>query len=339
MSLRGARVWCALGVFALLRPPSLEAGPLRVPIIDLHVDLSYQYNYQGKPFESATGEFRARDLERAGVRGVVLPLYIPHDVSPAGPRLQDLEHSYARVFGALLKTPPYALPGCGRAAGKVSTWFSFEGAGPLAERPAELPVWVARGVRLFGLVHSYDNPLSGSSGEPGSRHKGLTTTGRELARRIVALGGVLDVSHASDRATDEMIEIGRQAGVPVVASHSNARALAPHARNLTDAQIRGLAATGGVVGLNLHQRFLARRGLAAELSDVVGQVRHIERLVGLEHLALGTDYEGGIRPVPGLGNIGELQTLADALRVEGLAEREIEQIFYKNALRVLCPPR
>lgn len=339
MNWRRLPVWCALGAIAALTPPSLEAGPARVPIVDLHVDLSYQYTYQGKPFESATGEFRARDLERAGVRGVVLPLYVPRDVSSEGPRLQDLEHSYARVFGALLKTPPYALPGCGRAAGKVQTWLSFEGAGPLAGRPEELPLWVARGVRLFGLVHSYDNELSGSSGQLASRQKGLSAAGRELAQGIVALGGVLDVSHASDRAADELIEIGRAAGVPVVASHSNARALAPHPRNLTDAQIRALAATGGVVGLNLHQRFLARRGSTAELSDVVAQVRHIRRLVGIEHLALGTDFEGGIRPVPGLGNIAELQTLATALREEGLAEREIEQIFYKNALRVLCPSR
>lgn len=339
MKWRRVSVLCALGAALLLRPPSLEAGPRRVPIVDLHVDLSYQYNYQGKAFESATGEFQAQDLERAGVRGVVLPLYVPDHVSPTGPRLQDLEYSYARVFGALLQTPPYALPGCGPHAGKVSTWFSFEGAAPLARRPDELPIWVARGVRLFGLVHSHDNSLSGSSGEPGSQQKGLSAAGRDLARQIVALGGVLDVSHASDRATDEMIEIGRKAGVPVVASHSNARELAPHPRNLTDSQIRGLAATGGVVGLNLHQRFLARRGTAAELSDVVRQVRHVERLVGIEHLALGTDYEGGIRPVPGLENVAALQALAEALRADGLAEREIEQIFYKNALRVLCPPR
>lgn len=339
MTWRRAGAWCALAAALLLRPPSLAAGPRRIPVIDLHVDLSYQYNYKGKSFESASGEFQAQDLERAGMRGVVLPLYVPHDVSPDGPRLQDLEHSYARVFGALLKTPPYALPGCGRRAGKVSTWFSFEGAAPLARRPDELPVWVARGVRLFGLVHSHDNPLAGSSGEPGSQRRGLSAVGRDLAQRIALLGGVLDVSHASDRATEELIEIGRKAGVPVVASHSNARALAPHPRNLTDAQIRGLAATGGVVGINLHQRFLARRGATAELADVVRQVRHVERLVGIESLALGTDYEGGIRPVPGLENVAALQTLADALRADGLTELEIERIFYKNALRVLCPSR
>lgn len=329
--------WCALGAFALLRPPSLKASAARVPIIDLHVDLSYQHNYQGKPFASATGEFKAADLERAGVRGVVLPLYVPREVSSQGPRVQDLEHSYASVFGALLTTPPYALPGCAAPAGKVSTWLSFEGAAPLASRPDDVALWVARGVRLFGLVHSYDNELAGSSGEPKSQQRGLSAAGRALAQRIVELGGVLDVSHASDRSADELIELGRNGGVSVVASHSNARALAPHPRNLTDAQIRAIASTGGVVGLNLHQRFLARHGASAELADVLRQVRHIKRLVGIEHLALGTDFEGGIRPVPGLGNIAELQNLAEALRADGLTERQIEQIFYKNALRVLCP--
>lgn len=331
--------WCAVGALALLCPPSLSAGPARVPIIDLHVDLSYQHNYQGKPFTHATGEFQAGELVRAGVQGVVLPLYVPNDVSPSGPRLEDLEHSYATVFGALLKTPPYSVPGCHLKPGKVSTWFAFEGAAPLASAPDQLAAWVARGVRLFGLVHSHDNSLAGSSGEPNSRQVGLTPLGRDLAMRIVALGGVLDVSHASDRSTDQLIELAKQAGVPAVASHSNARTLAPHPRNLTDAQIRAIASTGGVVGLNLHQRFLAARGSTADLTDLIRQVRHIQRLVGTEHLALGTDYEGGIRPVPGLENVTELQSLAQALRTEGLSEHEISQIFYKNALRVLCPRR
>jgi membrane dipeptidase len=331
--------WYVLAVLGLLCPPSLSAGPLRVPIIDLHVDLSYQHNYQSKPFTHASGEFKADELMRAGVRGVVLPLYIPHEVSPSGPRLEDLEHSYATVFGALVKTPPYSLPGCHSEPGKVSTWFAFEGAAPLASAPDQLAAWVARGVRLFGLVHSHDNALAGSSGEPQSHQKGLSRLGRDLAARIVALGGVLDVSHASDRSTDQLIELARQAGVPAVASHSNARALAPHPRNLTDAQIRAIASTGGVVGLNLHQRFLAPRGSTADLSDLIRQVRHIQRLVGTEYLALGTDFEGGIRPVPGLENVAQLQSLAQALRAEGLSEPEISQIFYKNALRVLCPRR
>lgn len=320
----------------LLTPPRLRAVPGPVPIVDLHVDLSYQFNYKGRPFAEGSGEVRAEDLLRAGVRGVVLPLYVPRDVSPTGPRLVDLEESYAKVFGAILKTPPYRLPGCIDHTGSVNTYLSFEGMGQFSDHPDLLPMWVARGVRLFGLVHSYDNELSGSSGDANGRNLGLSERGRRLARRIVELGGILDVSHASDRAADQLIEIGKRAGVPVVASHSNARQLAPHPRNLTDAQIRGIAATGGVIGLNLHQRFLAARGASAQLEDLVRQVKYVQRLVGIEHLALGTDFEGGIRPVPGLENASQLQTLAATLRERGFSDADIAKIFHGNALRVLC---
>lgn len=331
-SIAGA-AFCAV----LLLPPPLVAGPRRVPIVDLHVDLSYQHNYKQRPFAEGSGEVRAVDLERAGVIGVVLPLFVPKDVSPVGPRASDLESSYVSVFGALLKTPPYRLPGCTRQQRPVSTWLAFEGAEPLADQLEQVPLWVARGTRLFGLVHSTNNRLAGSSGEASGRRLGLSKLGRTLVERIHQYGGVIDVSHASDQATHELIELSKLRGLPAVASHSNARALAPHPRNLTDAHIRGIAATGGVIGVNLHQRFLASSGVNAEIADVVRQVQYIKGLVGVEHLALGTDFEGGIRPVPGLENVTKLGRLADELRAQGLSQAELELIFYKNALRVLCP--
>jgi membrane dipeptidase len=323
----------------LLRPPVLVATPRKVPIVDLHVDLSYQHNYQKQPFAVGSGEVPAAALQRGGVIGLVLPLYIPRDVSASGPRLADLESSYTSLFDALVKIPPYRLPGCTKQERSVSTWLAFEGAAPLAEHPDQLPLWVARGVRLFGLVHSYNNSLAGSSGEPLAKQRGLTWLGRRLVRRIHQLGGVVDVSHASDRATDEIIALAKAANMPVVASHSNARALAPHPRNLSDAQIAGIAETNGVIGLNLHQRFLAPRGSTASISDFVRQVRHVKRLVGARHIAIGTDFEGGIVPLPGLEDVSKLQRLAEALRTDGLDEPTIQQIFYKNALRILCPSR
>jgi membrane dipeptidase len=265
----------------------------------------------------------------------VLPLYIPKSVSPAGPRLEDLEHSYAAVFGALVRTPPYRLPGCASSERKVQTWLAFEGSAPLAGPDASVARWVARGARLFGLVHSYDNRLAGSSGS--QSNLGLTKEGRMLVERVHARGGVIDVSHASDRATDEIIALGRRDGRPVVATHSNARSLAPHPRNLTDAQLSAIAATGGVVGINFHQPFLARSGRTARLSDVVKHVLHLRRVAGIDALALGSDFEGDIRPVPELSDASRFQELARALGESGLSEAEIHKIFYKNALRVLCP--
>jgi membrane dipeptidase len=304
-------------------------------VIDLHVDLSYQVNYRGQSLDRGTGQYRARDLQRAGVLGVVLPLYVPRNTSPTGPRLTDLEQSYARMFGLLNKTAPYALPGCVERPGAVKTWFAFEGAAPLADTPESVLGWVARGVRIFGLVHTYENALSTSSGSASKVSTGLTKPGRVLVERIHAAGGIVDVSHASDRATDEIIRLATAAGRPVVATHSNARAIAAHPRNLTDQQIRAIAATGGVVGVNFHSPFLARKR-AARIEDVVQHVRHIVRLVGADHVAIGSDFEGDIRPPPGLEDVTGFQGLAHALAEAGLSREQIERILWRNAHRLLC---
>ena len=330
-----ATAWVFPLVLLAAMSPKLDAQPPLVPVVDLHVDLSYQFNYQERPFSHGTGQYPAKELVRAGVMGIVLPLYIPKSVDPEGPRLGDLERSYVSVFDAVLRTPPYRLFGCTPQRREIQTWLAFEGSAPLGQRPDEVAVWVARGVRLFGLVHSYDNRLAGSSGA--NSNLGLTAEGRALVTRIHQLGGVVDVSHASDRASDEVIALAKRQGRPVVATHSNARALAPHRRNLTDSQLLGIAATGGVVGVNFHQPFLASRGKSASLSDVVRQVRYIARLAGIDAVALGSDFEGDIRPVPELGDARAFRRLADALRADGMSEQEIRKAFYKNALRVLCP--
>jgi membrane dipeptidase len=324
-------------LLALTPIQGLAATPRPVGVVDLHVDLPYQSAYRGHPFAEGTGQFPARELKRAGVLGVVLPLYIPRRVSPTGPRLEDLEGSYARIFSALLATPPYRLPGCVPSARSVSTWLAFEGAAPLAENGQLVAMWVARGLRLFGLVHSYDNALAGSSGTGAHPGTGLSEAGRRLVAEIHRHGGVVDVSHASDRSTDELIAISQKRGMPVVATHSNARALAPHPRNLSDAQLRGIAQTGGVVGVNFHQTFLARHGKSASLDDLVRHILHMVRVAGAAHVAIGSDFEGDIRPVPELGGTGGYQRLAAALKQAGLSDSDIARIFHRNALRVLCP--
>jgi membrane dipeptidase len=324
----------------LLVLPTLGAEPAErpVPVVDLHVDLSYQSAYRGRSFDEGTGQFVAKELLRDGVLGVVLPLFVPHDVSPRGPRLADLEWSYARLFGNLAQSRPYQLPGCRPEGGRVQTWLAFEGAGPLADQPAALTAWVARGVRLLGLVHAEDDALATSAGMRETVRNtslGLTPAGRELVHHAHALGIPVDVSHASDAATDEVLALSRAAGVPVVATHSGARAVHAHARNLTDAQVRAIAATGGVVGVGFHSAYLAG-GRAARIGDVVRHVQHLVRLVGADYVAIGSDFEGGIRPPPGLEGTGGYQRLARALLDAGLSHADVEKVFSGNALRVLC---
>jgi membrane dipeptidase len=330
---------------AVLPARGAETTDRPIGVVDLHVDLSYEHNYASYAFAQGTGQFRAADLERAGVVGVVLPLYVPRRVSPTGPRLSDFESSYARVYGALAATSPYRLPGCVPRNGGVRTWLAFEGVGALArdtwieasgtKMPASLLGWAARGLRVLAPVHTWANELASSSGDPRPAEFGLTPRGRELVRAASRLGIALDVSHASDRATREILALAAESGSPVVATHSNARALADHPRNLADAELRAIAKTGGVVGVNFHSAFLTRGGKAT-LADVVAQVKYLVRVMGAEHVAIGSDFEGEIRPPAELADVRGYQRLAAALLAAGMPKQDVEAVFATNALRVLC---
>ncbi len=329
---------CVVLLLVLARLPLAGAAvePTSPPVVDLHVDLSYRVNYGHGTFANGSGQFVAAELARANVAGVVLPLFIPKDVSPEGPRASDLEASYVRLMSLIPATPPYAKPGCAPAPGRVRTWLSFEGAAPLANEPDAVAQWVSRGARLFGLVHTSDNALATSSGDASPATTGLTDAGREFVRRVYRAGGVVDVSHASDAATDEMIAMALAESVPIVATHSDARAITPHPRNLTDDEIRGIAGSGGVIGINLHSRFLAgKRG--AKLADVVRQIEYMVRVAGVEHVAIGSDFEGDIRPPRQLESVRGYPRLAAALRRAGMSVGDVARIFGANALRILCP--
>jgi membrane dipeptidase len=320
---------------ALLGPVASAGQDTHVPVVDLHVDLPYQHGFHGKPLREGSGQASLPDLRQGGVQGVVLPLFVPRDVSPSGPRAIDLEQQYQRVLAELLsREGGFALPGCS-STDRVQTWLSFEGAGPLADAPESLTAWVARGVRVVGLVHTEHNALASSSGDARPVTYGLTEAGRDIVRRSHALGVPVDVSHASDRAVAEVLALAQKTGGVVVATHSNARRLADHPRNMTDDQLRGIAASGGVVGLNFHGPFVVR-GRPAVLDDVVKQALYLVKVAGVDHAAIGADFEGGIKPARGLKNAQAFRDLARALHAAGLSEAALFKVFSQNALRVLC---
>jgi membrane dipeptidase len=122
----------------------------------------------------------------------------------------------------------------------------------------------------------------------------------------------------------------------VVATHSNVRALADHPRNLSAAQLRAIARTGGVVGINFHAPYLAR-GRAATLDDVVEHIRYAVRVAGARHVALGSDFEGDVRPPPQLSSVAKLPHLARALLDAGFGASDVRAVLADNALRLLCP--
>ncbi len=332
------RAWPLALVFVARAPlaASAQTSADAYPVVDLHVDLSYQYNFEGKEFADARGQFSAAAAKRGGVEAVVLPLFVPRTASPHGPRIADLERSYRRVNLALQHSTEFLPAGCAQTGHGVRTFFAFEGAGPLAGDPESLSAWADRGLRVVGLVHTFANELASSSGDPEAKPFGLTERGRAFVKRAFALGLTVDVSHASDRAVTDVLALANEAHGVVIATHSNARAIADHPRNLTDEQLRGIAATGGVIGVNFHGPFLVR-GRAAKLSDVVTQLRHLVQVAGVEHVAIGSDFEGDIRPPTELADASRFPRLSAALLEAGFDERAVRKIFADNALRVLCP--
>jgi len=187
--------------------------------------------------------------------------------------------------------------------------------------------WHARGLRAVGLAWSTGSRYAGGNAAPG----GVTSEGRDLIRELDALGIIHDLSHLSDQAFDDLLAVARG---PVMASHSNARALlSPIERHLRDDQIRAIDARRGVIGLNLFGRFLAREGRAT-IDDCVRQLDHMAQVVGHRRLSgLGSDMDGGFghAELPEhLDHPRHLPRLLDALRDDGWSDEEIDGFRWKN---------
>lgn len=225
------------------------------------------------------------------------------------------------------------------AGGDPSVLLGVEGADALGDDVDRVDAWHERGVRLVVLVHLADN-LLGTTCLPWQQYAGpvpvrrraapgLTRLGAAVVRRMNDLGMVVDLAHA-DRPT--LLAAVDASSAPVVSSHSGARAVEDFARYLADDELRAVAATGGVVGLWPYR---ALGHGARTVADLVAHARHVAEVVGVDHLALGTDMNG----VPGLtaGYRGEADVplLGDALRTGGFSAAEVGAVLGGNAVRVL----
>jgi membrane dipeptidase len=344
--LHGSRTCALLAcvvVAALATLPRLARSqpgtPSRYDIVDLHVDLPYQMQWKGHDLARSSGQYAASWLLAAGVRRVVFPLFVPQHASREGPRMRHLEDAYLALQSKLPGTAPYtAVPCSGEAAG-VDTFYAFEGSAPLGRDLDSVFRWARRGVRLYGLVHTNSNALASTAGpgpRPRAQRLGLSALGRELVRRVHATSGILDVSHASDPTFADVLVQATADDRPLVATHSNARALAPHARNLTDAQLRAIAQRGGVVGVTFHSPFLLGSSGRARPSDVVRHIRHLVSVADIDAAAIGSDFEGGIVPPTELLDARGFPKLAQALLADGFSDAEVRKILSGNARRLLC---
>jgi len=226
-----------------------------------------------------------------------------------------------------------------REDGVLAAVMHHEGAEAIDPGLQALELWYAAGLRSLGPVWSRPNafahgvpfmfPASPDTGP------GLTAAGRRLVRRCAELGIAVDLSHLNEAG---FWGVARLDGAPLIASHSGVHALCASTRNLTDAQLDAIAASGGLVGIVFAAPFIRADGADdadTPLATIAAHVRYAADRIGVEHVALGSDFDGATVPDE-LGDVAGLPRLLDALAAAGFTEDEVRAIAWDNWRRVLA---
>jgi membrane dipeptidase len=323
-------------------------------VVDCHNDLILDVERK-RAFQRPThfADYWVPELRAGGVDVQVLPIYVDDEYRP--------DNTLRRMFSLLaaIRRLPSEAPDdvalCGNgteidatvAAGKIALIPALESCEGIGTNLELFELFYALGVRMVSFTHFGRTAFGDGSAEDdtGSR---LTATGVEAVGVLERLGIVMDVSHLGMGGTDHVLEIATR---PVIASHSSARALCDHHRNLRDEVIKAIAATGGVVGVNFYPGFVDPSDRTP--ARVVDHICHVVSVAGIDHVGIGPDFlrelfddvyanyqdleMGNIRMsdrLEGLQYSRELPALTDELVARGFSETDVKKILGENLLRV-----
>jgi membrane dipeptidase len=315
-------------------------------IVDGHNDLLL-HCWRGEP----TLHLDLAAAQAAGFSGGFFAMYVPSPKSPdpteipyALPLPPPIPFDEASRIANELFDELCALPVVRATSaddfreGQITAIVHMEGAEPIAADLSNLAEWYGRGLRSIGLVWSRANDFAEgvpfrfpSSPDTGP---GLTDAGRELVRACNRLGILVDLSHLNEAG---FWDVAGLSDAPLVATHSNAHALCPASRNLTDAQLDAIRDSNGVAGVNFAVTFLREDGSLVPDTPITEIVRHINYFVermGIDHVAFGSDFDGAEIPAE-LGGAAGLPKLVDALRAAGYDDEAVAKITHGNWLRIL----
>ena len=306
-----------------------------IPYFDAHCDTISCCEYDGRSLRKNDGQL---DLLRLGAfeRAVqVFAIYKNAEKVPDGDLFACARRQQS-VFARELEENSDIAVQCrsageieaASAAGRVAALLSCEG-GELLNCDPDCLDWAASvGVKAINLTWNHANLLCGSNIKETER--GLSDRGRAFVRRAQELGILMDVSHCSDAAFWDLIHMTQG---PVIASHSNARTICSHPRNLTDDMFRALCETGGVAGINFYSRFLSN-GDSAAVEDVIRHIEHFLSLGGENSIGLGGDWDGCDPLAGNWSGVQDLPMLWEALQRRGFDSALLNKLFFKNWLRV-----
>ena len=213
--------------------------------------------------------------------------------------------------------------------GRKSIMLGIENGIALNGQLQNLQHFAQRGVVYITLCHNGDNEICDSA-KGCNTHGGVSRFGEQVIREMNRLGIMVDMSHAAEKSFYDALEIS---SMPIVCSHSSSRALCDHPRNLTDDQMRALAAKGGVAQTTLYPGFLKKDG-EATIIDAIEHLEHAIKIMGIDHVGLGTDFDGD-GGVKGLADSSELINFTRQLLARRYSERDIQKIWGGNFLRVM----
>lgn len=310
-------------------------------LIDSHVDTPTELVRHGRDLGADNPGVHVDfpKMKRGGVGGAFFALYTPADMAPDTATRLALEMIAATYdslqahadSAALALSPQDAARN--RAQGRLSVFLGMENGAPIQESLPLLRTFYRLGVRYLTLTHNGDNAIADSAAE-GKRWNGLSPFGREVVREMNALGMMVDLSHASDKTFWDCLEVST---APIVATHSCCRALCGHRRNLTDDMLRALGEKDGYVGINFYPAFLSdhyEQHLPG-VREIVDHIDHAVELAGVDHVGIGTDYDGIEITPEGMEDISKVGLVWEEMRRRGYTEGEIEQVSGGNLLNVL----
>lgn len=348
-------------------------------IIDTHIDVPWRLMNDWEDMTGAAerGDYDYYRAKEGGLNAPFMAIYIPSSYEDNGAYTlanQLIDYVESMVYRAPDK---YAIAHSTDDIyqhfedGLISLPMGMENGAPIEGKMENLQHFFDRGVRYITLAHSEDNHISDSSYDIRQRWGGLSPFGKELVAEMNRIGMMVDVSHISDKAFYDVLEVTQ---VPVIATHSSARSFTPGwQRNMSDDMIKALADNGGVVQVTFGSTFVtaqanqhrarlqrltdeinARYGEGSDeaeaaiaemreenpypfatYSDVLDHFDHIVELVGIDHVGIGSDYDGVGDTLPeGLKDARTFPNLIQGFLDRGYSEEDIDKILYKNTMRV-----
>jgi membrane dipeptidase len=320
-------------------------------IVDAHFDLAADVAHQRE--RGARQVIASRYLERfreGGFDLIVSSIFIENYFLPemglrrALDQISHLSQELDDLSDAFLLCRGWNDIQAARDSGRIGLLLSLEGADPLQNDLNLLRIFYDLGVRGIGLTWSRRNYAADGCAftpEPEARSCGLTDFGRSLVQKAEQLGMLVDVSHMNEAGFWDVMQTATR---PVIASHSNCRALADTPRNLTDDQIKALAAGGGVVGMNAISAFVGDATRRRGVEDMLAHVDHVATLAGIDHVGLGLDFCGGFENYLSLPHVLDtydvlpghhhLKDFTAGLVRRGYNDGDILKVLGRNFMRV-----